>query len=66
MSKVAEEFSTTRSCLIKTKEPHAIADEEKLKAIVAKVKEMEIQGDIAAWDEENLPEVIIKDLPAPG
>lgn len=66
VSKVAERFYTTRSCVIKITEPLVIADEEKLKAIVAKVTEMERHGDIATWDEENLPDVLVKDLPAPG
>lgn len=43
-----------------------VADQEKLKAIVADVREMEIQGDVAPWNEDNLPEVIVKDLPTPG
>lgn len=66
VSKIAEHFVTSNNCVIKTTEPHVVADQEELKAIVANAREMELQGNIAPWNEENLPEVIIKDLPTPG
>lgn len=66
VSKIAEHLVTSNNCVIKTTEPYVVADQEKLKAIVANVREMEIQGDIAPWNEDNLPEVIVKDLPTPG
>lgn len=66
VQKVAEHFNTTCSCTIKTTEPHAIANVEALKAVVAKVAEMERQGDIATWEEENIPDVLVKELPTPG
>jgi hypothetical protein len=66
VTKVVEYFSTTCSCVIKTIEPRAIANEEDFKAIVAKVTEMERQGNIATWEEENIPDVLVKELPTPG
>ena len=66
MTNVAELFNTTCSCVIKVVEPSAIASEEDLKAIVAKVTEMERQGGIATWEEENIPELLVKELPTPG
>lgn len=42
------------------------ANEEDLKTIVAKVKEMERQGQITTWNEQNLPDAIVKELPKPG
>lgn len=66
MSKVAEQFEVTCSCVIRTIEPQANASEDDLKVIVEKVAEMERQGAIETWKEEPLPDSFIKDLPTPG
>lgn len=42
------------------------ASEDDLKAILEKVTEMERQGSIGTWNEQTLPDAIIKDLPTPG
>ena len=66
VSKFAEQLLTTCSCIIRTIEPHVTANEDDLKTIVAKVTEMERQGNIATWNEQNLPDAIVKQLPTPG
>jgi len=66
VSKLAEKFYATCSCIIRTIEPHVNASEDDLKAIVEKVTEMERQGSIGTWNEQILPDAIIKDLPTPG
>lgn len=52
--------------MIKTVEPKVTDNEEELKAIVAKVAALEKQRDISTWNEQDLPDVIVKELPTPG
>lgn len=66
VSKIAENFYTTCSCIIKTVEPKVTVNEEGLKAIVAKVTALERQGDISTWNEQDIPDVIVKELPTSG
>lgn len=66
VSKVAENYRTTCSCVIKTVEPRARATPEDLKAIVFKVQALEDAGLISEWDEEQIPEEIVENKPIPG
>lgn len=66
VSKIAEQFYATCSCIIRTIEPHVNASEDDLKNVVENVTEMERQGGIGTWKEQTLPDAIIKDLPTPG
>lgn len=66
VSKVAENYRTTCSCVIKTVEPRARATPEDLKAIVFKVQALEDVGLISEWDEEQIPEEIVENKPIPG
>ena len=65
VTRIAEYYHTKCSCVIKTLEPRARATERDLKAIVAKVQALE-GGDIAPWDEEQLPDSIVDKLPTRG
>ncbi|MCO5571807.1 hypothetical protein L7F22_025555 [Adiantum nelumboides] len=66
VSKVAENYRTTCSCVIKTVEPRTRASPEDLKAVVVKVKALEDAGLISRWDEEQIPEEIVETKPKPG
>jgi len=66
VSKIAESFNTTCSCIIKTVEPKVTANEGELKAIVAKVTALEREGAISTWNEQDIPDVIVKELPTRG
>eukprot|EP00250_Pteridium_aquilinum_P015299 c22507_g1_i1 orf=556-3573(+) len=66
VSKVAENYRTTCSCVIKTVEPRARATPEDLKAIVSRVQALEDAGLISQWDEEQIPEEIVENKPIPG
>lgn len=66
VSKIAENYRTTCSCVIKTVEPRARATPEDLKAIVSKVQAYEDAGQILQWDEEKIPEEIVENTPSPG
>lgn len=66
VSRLADCYHIKKSCIIKVVEPHSTASESDLKAVVAKVEALEKQGDIAAWDEENLPSGIVAEIPIPG
>lgn len=66
VSKVAENYRTTCSCVIKTVEPRARATLEDLKGIVYEVQASEDAGLISQWDEEQIPEEIVETKPMPG
>ncbi|KAH7414951.1 hypothetical protein KP509_14G020500 [Ceratopteris richardii] len=66
VSKVAENYRTTCSCVIKTVEPRARVTPEDLKAIVSKVQSLEEAKLIPPWDEEQIPEEIVDNKPTAG
>lgn len=66
VSRLAECYHIKKSCTIKVVEPHSTASKKDLNAVVAKVDALEKQGDIAAWDEENLPSGLVAEIPIPG
>lgn len=66
MSKYAENFRTSCSCVVKTIEPQATATVDDLKAVVLKINSFEEEGRIAPWDDENIPEEIVTVKPNPG
>ncbi|GAB2292506.1 hypothetical protein Dimus_026742 [Dionaea muscipula] len=66
VSKYAEKFRTSCSCVIKTIEPHASVTLDDLKKVVSKVTSLEEVENISAWDEDHIPEEIISTRPDPG
>eukprot|EP00249_Psilotum_nudum_P022861 c28663_g1_i1 orf=451-3468(-) len=66
VSKVAEHYSTTCSCVIKIVEPHAHATLDDLKAVVLKVQSLEKCAAILPWQEEQIPDEIVANKPTPG
>lgn len=66
ISRFAENFRTSCSCLIKTVEPRACATVEEVKGIVSKVQALEESGNIPPWDEEHIPDEIVASKPDPG
>eukprot|EP01018_Ginkgo_biloba_P031588 Gb_11763 [translate_table: standard] len=66
VSRFAENFRTTCSCVIKTVEPWARATIEEVKAIVSKVQALEDSGKIPPWDDEHIPDEIVAKKPDPG
>lgn len=66
VSKIAENYRTTCSCVVKTVEPRARATIEDLKAVVYKIQSLEEAGEILPWDEEQIPEEIVENIPLPG
>ena len=66
VSKIAENYHTTRSCEIKTVEPRSWTTHEDLKAIVSKVQALEDSRAILPWEEEKIPEEIVEIKPTPG
>lgn len=66
VSKFAEIFCTTCSCVIKIVEPRAGATLDDLRAAVLKVNTLEEEKRIPPWDDEYVPEEIVTDKPSPG
>jgi hypothetical protein len=66
VSKIAENYRTTCSCVIKTVEPRSWTTHEDLKAIVSKVQALEDSQAILPWEEEKIPEEIVEAKPTPG
>ncbi|KAK2986241.1 hypothetical protein RJ640_027336 [Escallonia rubra] len=66
VSKVSENFRTSRSCVIKTIEPRATATLDDLKAVVLKINSLEQERSISPWDDEHIPEEIVIEKPNPG
>jgi hypothetical protein len=66
VTKFAENFSTSSSCVIKIVEPRAHASLEDLKAVVLKVNSLEEKNSIPPWNEEQIPEEIVAQTPEPG
>lgn len=66
VSRLAQCYLIKKSCTIKVVEPHSSASKKDLKAVVAKVDALEKQGDVAAWDEENLPSGLVAEIPISG
>ncbi|KAL5728894.1 hypothetical protein ACHQM5_001921 [Ranunculus cassubicifolius] len=66
VSKYAENFRTTCSCVVKTMEPQSHATVDDLKAVLLRVNLLEEEGNIFPWDEDHIPEKIITTLPDPG
>ncbi|KAK3027106.1 hypothetical protein RJ639_042400, partial [Escallonia herrerae] len=66
VSKVSENFRTSRSCVIKTIEPRAIATLDDLKAVVLNINSLEQERSISPWDDEHIPEEIVIEKPNPG
>jgi hypothetical protein len=66
VSKIAENYRTTCSCVIKTVEPRSWTTHEDLKAIVSKVQALEDSQVILPWEEEKIPEEIVETKPIPG
>lgn len=66
MSKYAENFRTSCSCVVKTIEPQATATVHDLIAVVSKINCLEEERSIPPWDDENIPEEIVSEKPNPG
>ncbi|XP_043705638.1 zinc protease PQQL-like isoform X2 [Telopea speciosissima] len=66
VSKYAENFRTSCSCVIKTVEPRATATVADLKTAVMKVNSLEEERNISPWDDENIPDEIVSTKPDPG
>ncbi|XP_042486450.1 zinc protease PQQL-like [Macadamia integrifolia] len=66
VSKFAENFCTSCSCVIKTVEPRATATIADLKTAVMKVNSLEEDRNISPWDDENIPDEIVCSKPDPG
>ncbi|GMH03369.1 hypothetical protein Nepgr_005208 [Nepenthes gracilis] len=66
VSKYAEKFRTSCSCVIKMIEPHATVALDDLKKVVSKITSFEEARSILAWDEEQIPEEIVSVKPDPG
>uniref|UniRef100_A0A0D6R038 Peptidase M16 N-terminal domain-containing protein n=1 Tax=Araucaria cunninghamii TaxID=56994 RepID=A0A0D6R038_ARACU len=66
VSRFAENFQTSCSCVIKTVEPRACATVEDVKAIVSKIQTLQDGGSIPPWDEEHIPDEIVSRKPDPG
>lgn len=66
VSKYAQNFQTTCSCVIKVVEPHVGATIDDLKAAVTKVSYLENDEAIPRWDDEHIPEEIVSEKPNPG
>ncbi|POO00604.1 Coenzyme PQQ biosynthesis protein [Trema orientale] len=66
LSKYAEKLQTSCSCVIKTIEPRASAVVDDLKIVVSKINALEKEGNIAPWDEDQIPEEIVTTKPNPG
>lgn len=66
VSKFAENFRTSCSCVIKTVEPQAHATIDYLKTSVLKVNSLEEQRSISPWDDEHIPEEIVTRRPDLG
>ncbi|KAG5559244.1 hypothetical protein RHGRI_008965 [Rhododendron griersonianum] len=66
VSKYAENFRTSCSCVVKTIEPHATATVHDLEAVVSKINCLEEERSIPPWDDENIPEEIVSEKPNPG
>ncbi|XP_057813480.1 zinc protease PQQL-like isoform X2 [Cryptomeria japonica] len=66
VSKFANFFRTTCSCVIKTVEPLACATIDEVRATVSKVEDNESNGYISLWDEEHIPDEIVTRKPDPG
>ncbi|KAL6558843.1 hypothetical protein OROMI_019193 [Orobanche minor] len=66
VSKCSENFRTSRSCVIKTIEPEAAATEDDLRNVVLRVNSLEEEGNISPWDDEKIPEEIVRVELNPG
>lgn len=66
VSKYAENFRTSCSCVVKAIEPHSTAIVLDLKAVVSKINHLEEERSILPWDDENIPEEIVSLKPNPG
>ncbi|XAR67097.1 C-terminal processing peptidase [Bertholletia excelsa] len=66
VSKYAENFRTSCSCVIKTIEPWATATVDDLRSAVLKINSLEEEGRIDRWDDEHIPEEIVRVKPTPG
>ncbi|OVA08489.1 Peptidase M16 [Macleaya cordata] len=66
VSKFAENFRTSCSCVIKTVEPRPHATIDYLKSSVLKVNSLEEERSISPWDDEHIPEEIVSRSPDPG
>ncbi|KAL6958556.1 hypothetical protein U1Q18_048858 [Sarracenia purpurea var. burkii] len=66
VSKYAENFRTSCSCVIKTIEPQATATLDDLRNVVLKISCLEGERSIPPWDDENIPEEIVSVKPKPG
>ncbi|XP_028113701.1 zinc protease PQQL-like [Camellia sinensis] len=66
VSKYAENFRTSCSCVIKTIEPRATATMDDLKTVVPMINSLEEEQSIPPWDDEHIPEEIVNIKPNPG
>ncbi|KAF9615719.1 hypothetical protein IFM89_026134 [Coptis chinensis] len=66
VSKYAENYRTSCSCVVKTVEPQIHATIDDLKASVLNVNRIEKEKMISPWDEEHIPEEIVSTMPDPG
>lgn len=62
----AQKFCTKCNCVIKAIEPRATVSLDDLKNAVSKIKQLEEGRSITAWDEEHIPEEIVKIQPNSG
>ncbi|GLT32236.1 hypothetical protein SLA2020_069160 [Shorea laevis] len=66
VSKFAEKLQTSCSCVIKIVEPQPSATTCNLKRVISKVIELEKDGGISPWDDEQIPDEIIDIKPNRG
>lgn len=66
VSKFAEKLWTSCSCVIQIVEPQAFAMIDDLKNIVMKINKLEKERNISPWDDEHIPEEIVKSKPNTG
>ncbi|GAB4852721.1 hypothetical protein Ancab_016933 [Ancistrocladus abbreviatus] len=66
VSKYAQKFQTSCSCVITISEPHATVAVEDLKAVVLKINSLEEERNVSAWDNGFIPEEIVHVKPSPG
>ncbi|XP_022732546.1 zinc protease PQQL-like isoform X3 [Durio zibethinus] len=66
VSKFAEKLRTSGSCVIQIIEPQASAIIDDPKNIVTKINKLEKERSISPWNDEHIPEQIVKSKPNTG
>ncbi|KAL8102510.1 zinc protease PQQL-like isoform X2 [Apium graveolens] len=66
VSKYAEKFRTSCSCVIKIIEPRATSTVDDMRTAVLKINSLEEDRSITPWDDEHIPEEVVSVKPNPG